>query len=304
MAKIKENPKAGFFNIPYSIFFPVRQIHTNGVLQNLRDYSLVFKMDNMTVPEFGRILKSKYDKIQLLFSNEGRYIIPTIQADKKSKKEAVMASIDEMKVNMQGSRLDGLEYMKLMQNYLNIGSTEPIVQMTDLISSTFKANINHIICNGTYYRVMFMHFLPDKLDTSLVHKVLEMPGSFLSIHLTPAYMNTTEISEESRLIEFKNASTVQKKINSNLDNGIPYYFAGFYILISAPDMESLEDHTQVLIKNCASMIDTATHNQEKGIVSVLPFGADKLEIKSMISEIELYSFLPFKMGEGDTFEIE
>lgn len=304
MAKIKFNKKIGCFKVPYNQFFPIRQVYMDGLLQNNRNYSLAYKMENMTISQFGKILKTKADNIQLLINNNTRLIVPSVQVDKKAKKDMISNSIKDMKVSMQGTQLNGKDFFGFIQSFLNKESNAPVMLTSDLIDEKIRANINHVVCCNTFYRVMFMRYLPEKLDTSLVHKVLDMPGSILSIHLTPAFLDVVEISDEGRFIEHKNSATVLKKFHTNIENNIPYYFAGFYFMLSAPTMEILDEQTNVLIKNCPSMIDTATHNQENGIVSVLPYGVDNLGIKSLISEKELYSFLPFQMGEGGTFEIQ
>jgi len=66
----------------------------------------------------------------------------------------------------------------------------------------------------------------------------------------------------------------------------------------------LDKETNELVRFCPSIMDTATHNQEEGIVTVLPYGTDKLNIKTLVSEKELYSLLPSPKGGRTTNEIE
>ena len=292
--KIKEIKKRGYSAIPYNRFFPFRIVYENGLLQNIRDYSIVYRTENMDIPKFGEILKNDFSSLQIVIDSDGYFIIPTIQDNRKNKKGEIFSVIENLKNDIPGTQLDRTKYLKQIQQYLNKeGGT--VNSVNDIVNPKIRANINHVVCCNSYYRTLYLRFIPEKVDSGFLKKVLNMPESLVSIHIKHANIEVSEL-QELHNIEYKRAASSMKIIEKNLQEGVLYFYVGVYIMLSSGDFEKLDKKTNELLRGCPSIIDTATHNQEEGIISVLPFGTDKLQILTLISEKELYSLLPNLKG--------
>jgi len=173
--KIKEVKKRGYSAIPYNRFFPFRMVYDNGTLQNIRDYSIAYRTDNMTISQFEKILKTKVDSIQITIDSNGYFIIPTIQEDKRAKKGEIFSTIENLKSDMPGVQLEGRKYLKQIQRYLNKDGDMVISFINDLVSPKIRANINHVLCCNSFYRTIYLRFIPEEVDTEFLQKVIMIP---------------------------------------------------------------------------------------------------------------------------------
>jgi hypothetical protein len=111
--------------VPYSLFFPFRKIEENGLLNCFREYSLAYIAEKVTLLELDKMLEIKKRNLQIIINRESDsfMFIPNIRIDRRTKKKELPEHIEALKTSMVGDKLSGVEYLKLVQSFLNRENT-------------------------------------------------------------------------------------------------------------------------------------------------------------------------------------
>ncbi|MGE5474535.1 MAG: VirB4-like conjugal transfer ATPase, CD1110 family [Ignavibacteriales bacterium] len=245
--------------------------------------------------------------------------------------ERRIASIEQhfKKYNARVIRLGAEEILKLLYNAYNPGlkRSQPFclsqdvasrgVSIKDLICpSSFRFKSNHIEIGTEFKRIMFIRELPNSLTDRFVGDLLSLnfnvdisinienidPGDairFIRRRITAMESDKLISAKSGKLPPFDleyNLEASKKLLHELQANDKRLFNAAIYICLTANTPEQLEHYTKVTQNICGKhgiKALIATHRQEYGLNSVLPFCSNRLEVKRQVLTDGAAILLPF-----------
>jgi len=186
---------------------------------------------------------------------------------------------------------------------------------------SFRFRPNHFEMGDKYNRVLYVKELPTTMRDNFISNLLDCPFT-LSVSM---HIEATETGEAIRSIKRRitsmesNKIQYKKKDKMNFNPYIPYdlqtsleeaknlldsivknnkklFYVSIYILVIADSLPELSERTNEVLSICRKHIIKAeplTHQQEEGMVSVMPIGKDEIKIKRTLLTDSTAIFLPY-----------
>lgn len=199
--------------------------------------------------------------------------------------------------------------------------SEGLVDVKDIIAPpAIEVDFNHILIGGKYFRTFFCSGFPrfvgsnwlaplinfDKpVDISTFYypvdsgKVLErlrrkMAEMEATIHLDE---EAGKIADPTVRVNLEDAKELQMQLAAGEEK---YFHFGLYITVRADNLKELEKISRDLESTLAALgviVKIATLQQEKGFLSTMPAGSDKLYITRNMDTTSLATTFPFTSSE-------
>ena len=192
-------------------------------------------------------------------------------------------------------------------------------------SLTFERD--HMIVGSTYARAMMIVDLPTFLRGDVLTELANMPFNMLtSVHYRPLSQSKSIKLLKNKLVDVNaNVVTLQKKASRNgysvdvispeikqasqeVENLIgdltqdnqKLFYTTITAVIFAKTKEELDENTKLFESTAERFIcqaKTLTTQQEAGLASTLPLGANKLKVERLLNTRAAAIFLPFSVKE-------
>ena len=199
--------------------------------------------------------------------------------------------------------------------------TEGLVDVKDIIAPpAIEVDFNHILIGGKYFRTFFATGFPRYVGTNWLSPLINFDHPIdISTFYYP--VDTGKVLEKLKRKIAEMEATINLDVEAgklpsptvrvNLDDAKAlelqlaageekYFHFGLYMTVRADNLKELEKVSKDIESTLAALgviIKIATLQQEKGFLSTLPSGSDKLYITRNMDTTSLASTFPFTSSE-------
>ncbi len=237
--------------------------------------------------------------------------------------EAQLKIIDELLkgMSLQSTRLYGRQLIGLLIRFFNNSHSRTELLKKDktiynIISPELVVNYSdRLRINNQYHRIICASGYPRTVEQGFLDKIITSTGNFdLSLHVEPFPIDQTmmmlnrelqkqraDLYAAEKKMKFKPSLEIQyqdtRGVLDSIQKGNEKLFnVSLYINIKARTRKELNILTRQVQSKLNSILVTPTipyKKMHKGLLSVLPFGINALDVKRNITTHALSAFFPF-----------